>query len=102
MSTKTENAEAYLKKAQESLDGAESNCASRRFTNCANHAYYAAFQVAIAALVREGIRAKRGEQWPHAFVQADFVGKLINRHRRYPSTLRPMLSDLLELRSQAD
>jgi hypothetical protein len=53
-------------------------------------------------LVREGIRAKRGEQWPHGFVQAEFVGKLINRNRRYPSTLRPMLSNLLDLRSQAD
>jgi uncharacterized protein (UPF0332 family) len=95
-------AEAYLKRAQESLDGAESECASRRFNNCANRAYYAAFQAAISALVREGIRAKRGEQWPHGFVQAEFVGKLINRNRRYPSTLRPILSDLLELRSQAD
>lgn len=95
-------AESYLRKAQESLDGAESECASQRFDNCANRAYYAAFQAAISALVREGSRAKRGEQWPHGFVQAEFVGKLINRRRRYPSTLRPILSDLLELRSQAD
>jgi uncharacterized protein (UPF0332 family) len=96
------NAEAYLSKAQESLDGAESECANRRFNNCANRAYYAAFQAAISALMRERIRAKRGEHWPHGFVQAEFVGKLINRNRRYPSTLRPILSDLLELRSQAD
>lgn len=101
MST-NQNAESYLSKAEESLDGAESECANRRFNNCANRAYYAAFQAAISALVRKGIRAKRGEQWSHAFVQAEFVGELINRNRRYPSTLRRMLSDLLLLRSHAD
>ena len=97
-----ENAESYLRKALESLAGAESECANRRFSNCANRAYYAAFQAAISALVREGIRPKRGSQWPHAFVQAEFAGRLINRSRRYPSSLRSMLSGLPGLRSHAD
>jgi uncharacterized protein (UPF0332 family) len=97
-----QSAESYLRKARESLAGAESECANRRFSNCANCAYYAAFQAAISALVREGIRPKRGGQWPHAFVQAEFAGRLINRGRRYPSSLRPMLSDLQALRSHAD
>lgn len=101
MST-NQTANAYLNKAEESLDGAESECVNRRFNNCVNRAYYAAFQAAISALVREGIRAKRGNQWSHAYVQAEFVGKLINRNRRYPPALRSVLSDLLLLRSHAD
>lgn len=96
------NADAYLHKANESLLGAESECANRRFSNCANRAYYAAFQAAISALIRAGIRSRSGGQWPHGYVQAEFVGKLINRNRRYPSSLRPILSDLLDLRSIAD
>ena len=44
------SAELYLRKALESLAGAESECANRRFSNCANRAYYAAFQAAISAL----------------------------------------------------
>ena len=96
------NADAYLHKANESLLGAESECANRRFSNCANRAYYAAFQAAISALIRAGIRSRSGGQWPHGYVQAEFVGKLINRNRRYPSSLRPILSSLLVLRSRAD
>ena len=94
--------EAYLAKARESLLGAESECANLRFSNCANRAYYAAFQAAIATLLLDGVRPRGGEQWPHGYVQAEFVGRLINRRRVYPSTFRSTLSDLLELRSTAD
>jgi uncharacterized protein (UPF0332 family) len=97
-----QNAEAYLRKAHDSLAGAESECANRRFSNCANRAYYAAFQAAISALVRAGVRPRSSEQWPHGYVQAEFVGKLINRNRRYPSTLRSILSELSDVRSDAD
>jgi uncharacterized protein (UPF0332 family) len=37
----------YLAKAQESLAGADSELAHRRFNNCARDAYYACFQAAI-------------------------------------------------------
>jgi uncharacterized protein (UPF0332 family) len=94
--------EAYLAKARESLLGAESECANLRFSNCANRSYYAAFQAAIAALLRESLRPRGGEQWPHGYVQAEFVGRPINRRRVYSSTFRSTLSDLLELRSTAD
>lgn len=97
-----QHAASYLNNAMESLAGAESECANRQFSNCANRAYYAAFQAAISALVGAGIRPKSGGQWPHGLVQAEFVGKLINRNRRYSPSLRPMLSTLLALRSRAD
>jgi len=96
------NADDYLTKAQESLWSAECECANRRFSNCANRAYYAAFQAAISALVREGIRSRSGNQWSHGYVQAEFAGRLINRNRRYPVELRSTLTNLLILRGNAD
>jgi uncharacterized protein (UPF0332 family) len=93
--------EAYLRKAEESLEGAASELENERFNNAANRAYYAAFQAAISALLRDGIWRGDGK-WPHTFVQSEFVGKLINRRRRYPPRLRSTLSDLLQMRHRAD
>jgi uncharacterized protein (UPF0332 family) len=93
--------DAYLRKAEESAAGALSELESERFNNCMNRAYYAVFQAAISALLRNGIW--RGDRkWPHAFVQSEFIAKLINRRRSYPPRLRATLSDLLSLRHRAD
>lgn len=95
--------EAYLFKSEESLAGAISECANGRYNNCANRAYYACFQAAVAALAREGIMPPgQGGRWGHEFVQARFVGDLINRRRRYPATLRETLIRGMELRQAAD
>lgn len=96
-----QNADLYLQKSIESLAGAESELANGRFNNAANRAYYAAFQAAIAALLRDGISAQDG-QWAHSFVQSEFVGKLINRRHRFPSDLRTTLQNLQKLRHNAD
>jgi uncharacterized protein (UPF0332 family) len=90
-----------LRKAIQSLAGAESEHANGRLDNCVNRAYYACFQAAVAALLWEGIRASRG-QWGHTFVQSQFVGQVINRRHRYPATLRSTLAELLTLRQTAD
>ena len=52
--------------ATESLLTAESEFVNGRYNSCANRCYYGCFQAAIAALLRDGIRA-RG-QWSHEFV----------------------------------
>src|SRR5688572_13297944 len=90
----------YLAKATESLQTAESEFANGRYNSCANRCYYACFQAAIAALLREGIRP-RG-QWSHEFVQAQLVGVLINQRKRYDRELRRVLADNQILRDQAD
>ena len=90
----------YLAKAAESLQSAESEFANGRYNSCANRCYYACFQAAIAALLREGIRP-RG-QWNHEFVQAQLVGVLINQRKRYDRELRRVLADNQILRDQAD
>lgn len=93
----------YLQKAIESLAGAESELANRRFNNSANRCYYACFQAALAALLEAGIQARSsGGHWRHEQVQAQFVGQLINRRKRYPAALRRALGDNMLLRHSAD
>lgn len=93
----------YLEKAVESLAGAESELANRRFNNCANRSYYACFQAAIAALLAAGIQARSpGGRWRHEHIQAQFAGQLINRQQRYPANLRGTLSENMVLRHAAD
>ncbi|MDQ3656780.1 MAG: HEPN domain-containing protein [Chloroflexota bacterium] len=94
---------SYLQKANESLDGAESELENRRFNNCANRCYYACFQAAIAALLAAGIQTRSpGGHWRHEQIQAQFIGQLINRRRLYPPTLRRALSENMRLRQTAD
>jgi uncharacterized protein (UPF0332 family) len=90
----------YLTKVTESLLSAESEFVNGRYNSCANRCYYACFQGAIAALLSEGIRPHG--QWSHPFVQAQFVGVLINQRKHYDSELRRVLSDNQSLRDKAD
>ena len=90
----------YLAKAAESLLSAESEYVNGRYNSCANRCYYACFQAAIAALLHEGIQP--AGQWSHQFVQAQFVGVLINQRKRYDPELRRVLADNQSLRDKAD
>jgi uncharacterized protein (UPF0332 family) len=93
----------FIAKAAQSLATAESEFANGRYDSCANRAYYACFQAAVAALLRAGIRPRdpRG-QWGHDFVQAQFAGELVGRRHRYPAELRTTLDRLFTLRQTAD
>lgn len=94
------DAAIYDAKARASLTSAEHDDVGGRYDSCASRCYYACFQAAIAALVRDGIWPNR--QWSHAFVQAQFAGVLIDRRKRYPASLRGVLADARELRELAD
>jgi uncharacterized protein (UPF0332 family) len=94
---------AFLEKAQASLAGAESEIANARFDNCANRAYYACFQAAVAALLAEGIQPANPQgHLSHSAVPAQFVGQLIDRRKLYPATLRDTLPRTYQLRQAAD
>ena len=96
-------ADVFLRKAQESLAGAESEAANARYNNCANRCYYACFQAAVSALLRAGIRPPGAHrEWSHAFVPAQFAGQLITRRKRYPIQLRDTLGRAYRLRQIAD
>ena len=93
----------FLVKAQASLAGAESEAANARYDNCANRAYYACFQAAVAALLRAGIRSPNPQgHWSHSFVPGQFIGQLINRRGLYPSSLRDTIPRMYQLRQAAD
>ncbi len=95
--------QAYLDKAVESLAGAESELANRRFNNCANRCYYACFQAAVAALLAADINVRSfGGYWRHDQIQAQFIGQLINRKHLYPASLRRTLHENMLLRHIAD
>ena len=99
----SEPAHMYLAKAEESVLGAESEFGYGRYNNAANRCYYACFQAAISALQHAGMApGGRSREWGHAFVQAEFVGRLINRRRQYPPSLRQVLARNLTLRHTAD
>ena len=98
-----ESEDIYLEKAQDSLDGTQSEFINRRYDNAANRCYYAAFQAAVFALTQAGIRpAGAIDEWSHRFVQAQFVGQLINRRKLYPTSLRNTLEENYKLRETAD
>jgi uncharacterized protein (UPF0332 family) len=93
----------YLEKAKESLAGAKSELANRRYNNCATRAYYTCFQAAIHALLEAGIRPPREtDRWGHEFVQASFNGDLINRRKLFAVDVRGALEQLFRLRVKAD
>ena len=98
-----EEARTYLIKAVESLTSAQIDYVAARYNSCANRAYYASFQAAVAALLAAGIRpaSPRGE-WSHEFVQSQFNGLLIRRRKLYPSALRRVLRDTMAVREKAD
>jgi uncharacterized protein (UPF0332 family) len=98
-----ELADDYFAKARESLEGAQSEFINDRYNNCANRCYYAVFQAAIAALIGAGIAPPgRSGEWGHDFVQAQFIGQLINRRKMYPTALRNTLARNYALREKAD
>jgi len=98
-----EEAQIYLIKAVESLTSAQEDYAAARYNSCANRAYYACFQAAVAALLAARIRpaSPRGD-WSHEFVQSQFNGLLITRRKLYPSVRRRVPRDTIEVREKAD
>ena len=97
----TTEAEAFLRKARESLPSAEADLRARRFNSAANRAYYAAFQASVAILIENGIRP-RGDAWEHRFVISQVSGKLIRRRKVLPARFGGTLDRLLKTRLVAD
>jgi len=100
MATRQVEEQTYLAKALESLRGAESEYASRRYNNTANRAYYACFLAAVAAMAHEG--AGEDSKRSHSHMQVDFVSELIDRLQAYPREMRPVLKQAEDLRLKAD
>ncbi len=79
----------FLDKAKENLKMAQVSFEHECYNACANRAYYAAFQAAIAALSDKGVSKGKYE---HKWVQAEFSEKLIKRQKLYPGMLKSYLT----------
>ena len=91
--------EEFLSKADENLKIAQISFEEKCYNACANRAYFAAFQAAIAALIHSDI--KRGK-FDHKWVQAEFNERLIKRQKVYPGKLRAYLLKMQMLRNMSD
>ncbi len=67
--------EDFLNKAKENLKIAQLSFEHDCYNACANRAYFAAFQAAIAALAKDGVQGKND----HAYVQSEHTtGQFFN------------------------
>jgi len=91
--------EGFLNKAKENLKIAQLSLEHECYNACANRAYYAAFQAAVAALADKGIKSEKNE---HAWVQSEFCLRLIKRQKVYPAKCKAYLLDMQFIRNIAD
>lgn len=89
----------FLDKAKENLKMAQISFENECYNACANRAYYAAFQAAVAALSDKGLSKGKYE---HKWVQAEFSEKLIKRKKVYPSGMRSYQLEMQLIRNRAD
>lgn len=89
----------FLNKAKENLKVAQICFDNGFYDACANRAYYAAFQAAIAALADKGIKTDKND---HKWVQATFSGTLVKQRKVYPGKLKSYLMDMQTIRNQGD
>lgn len=89
----------FLTKAKQNIRGAELLFENELYDASANRAYYAALQVAVAALAHAGIKTDRVS---HERTQANFTAELIRKRKVYPSRLKSYLPGLQRIRDDAD
>jgi len=92
--------DAFLFKAQENLAVAEWSYANGHFNACANRAYYAAFQAAVAGLAHFGFTYTGRVE--HQNVQRHFATELSDKRKVFPGRLKSYLPTLQAVRDTAD
>ena len=90
----------FLEKSLENLAVAEWTFENGHYNACANRAYYAMFQAAIAALASVGITPKT-EIINHGWVQGTFARELTSRRKMFPG-MASYLNDVRLVRNIAD
>src|SRR5262245_47209456 len=92
--------QVYLAKAKNSAHSAQGAYDQGDFDSCASRAYFAVFQVEIAALIK--LTEFRQERWGHDRVQEEFNRRLIRARKLFPAALRFIHNDLIGRRHIAD
>jgi uncharacterized protein (UPF0332 family) len=90
----------HLSKARNNLRTAQLAYDYGDFDSCVSRAYFAVFQIEIAALVK--LTAFRQERWGHDRVQAEFNRRLIRDQKMFSASMRFIHNDLLGRRHTAD
>lgn len=89
----------FMGKARANLAAARICLENNLYDASANRSYYAAFQIAVAALAHRDILKDRLD---HKWVQAQFNEKLIKREKAYAGKLKTYLADMQAVRNEAD
>lgn len=98
----SEVAQNFLAKSEESLASAKDDLAKKRFNSCANRAYYACYQAAVAVLIAHGVTPpSKKRRWEHDVVQTQ-ISNLIRRKKVLPAKYRSTLPELMAVRITAD
>ena len=94
--------EDYFHKAQKSLKAGRVLFEIELYDSAVSRSYYAMFQMAIAVLMKMGIKPPKEGTYNHSWVQAVVVQELIRRRKRLARKFGNYLPLLLELRHEAD
>jgi uncharacterized protein (UPF0332 family) len=90
----------YLSKARHNLQTAQLAYDHDDFDSCVSRAYFAVFQIEIAALLK--LTSFRQDRWGHDRVQAEFNRRLIRDQKVFSASLRFVHNDLIGRRHTAD
>jgi uncharacterized protein (UPF0332 family) len=92
--------QSYLSKARHNLQTAQLAYDHDDFDSCVSRAYFAVFQIEIAALLQ--LTSFRQDRWGHDRVQAEFNRRLIRDQKVFSASLRFVHNDLIGRRHTAD
>ena len=90
----------YLSKARHNLQTAQLAYDHDDFDSCVSRAYFAVFQIEVAALLK--LTPFRQDRWGHDRVQAEFNRRLIRDQKIFSASLRFVHNDLIGRRHTAD
>ena len=90
----------HLSKARNNLHTAQLAYDHGDFDSCVSRAYFAVFQIEIAALIK--LTSFRQERWGHDRVQAEFNRHLIRDQKLFSASMRFVHNDLIGRRHTAD
>ena len=90
----------YMSKARHNLQTSQLAYDHDDFDSCVSRAYFAVFQIEIAALLK--LTSFRQDRWGHDRVQAEFNRRLIRDQKVFSASLRFVHNDLIGRRHTAD
>jgi len=92
----------FLSKALENLSAAQLCQQNSLYNACANRAYFAMFQAAVAILLSKGFSFDPKKHFDHAQIQSLFANELIHRRKILQNKFKSYLQEAEAVRGKAD